>query len=75
MPKKRKDVQKSLRELLGKETADAILQEVDKLAKEGAPLSAIEKAVLALLSKHIQNAGKAVRLVIVDERIVIRTVK
>ena len=51
---KRKDAQSYLRKQLGKESADAVLSKLDKMAKKGVSASAIEKLLAKQLEAHIR---------------------
>ncbi|MFZ0915014.1 MAG: hypothetical protein WBQ76_13855 [Candidatus Korobacteraceae bacterium] len=54
MATRKKDVRSLLRKQLGKEAADALLNKLDKMAKKGAPASAIEKTLAEELALHIR---------------------
>jgi hypothetical protein len=56
MDTRKKNVRSLLREQLGKEAADALLNKLDKMAKKGAPASAIEKTLEEELASHIGAA-------------------
>lgn len=61
---KKKDARSLMRKHLGKETADAMLNKLDKMAKRGAPASAIEKMTEEELSKHMKKVrGKITPLI------------
>lgn len=55
---KRKDARSLMRQKLGKETADAMLNKIDSMARKKASPSAIEKAIEEDLSKHVQKVRK-----------------
>lgn len=50
------NVEKMLRDNLGKEVADAMLGKIDKMVKAGAKPAAIEKMVQADLLNHVEQA-------------------
>ncbi len=51
----RKDVRSYLCKQLGRETADAILHKIDKLVKQRATASVIQKTIAADLAEHVQK--------------------
>lgn len=53
--KQQANIEKLLRDNVGKEAADAILTKIDKMAKEGAKPAAIEKVIAADLQAHIEQ--------------------
>ena len=58
MATKKKDVRSWMRKQLGRETADAMLKKLDKMAKKKAPFKAIETMIAADLSKHFQKVRR-----------------
>ena len=61
----KKDVRSLMRRKLGRETADAMLNKMDKMAKKRTPPSAIEKTVAEDLSKHVRKLTKELCIPIV----------
>ncbi|MGD0414224.1 MAG: hypothetical protein ABSA80_02615 [Terriglobales bacterium] len=58
MATKKKDVRSWMRKQLGRETADAMLKKLDKMANNEAPVKAIEKTIAEDLSKHFDKVKK-----------------
>jgi hypothetical protein len=58
MAAKKKDVRSWMRKQLGRETADAMLKKLDKMAKKKAPFKAIEEMIGEDLSKHFQKVRR-----------------
>jgi hypothetical protein len=50
----KKNARSLMRKELGKETADAMLNKLDKMAKKGLPASAIEKVLAEDLATYIE---------------------
>lgn len=55
---KGKDVRSLICKELGEEAGGAILQKIDKMVKQKAPVSVIEKTVAEDLSKHMQKVNR-----------------
>ena len=55
MPKPARDIEKLLRENLGKEAADAMLDKIDKMARKGATATAMERAITADVQAHVEK--------------------
>ncbi len=58
MTTKKKDVRSWMRKQLGRETADALLKKLDKMANKKAPFKAIDNMIAEDLSKHFQKVRK-----------------